>query len=89
MNLEPFLQNGFVILKEDIGHHSPLSVVFYENYSKMETVQSRINLHKKEIQCVLSSNSRIPNAIPFGKAQEPELWDYADNINTLDFLSNL
>ena len=89
MNLLDFLQNGFVILKEDIGHHSPLSVVFYENYSKIETVQNRIKQQENEIQCICSSNSSIQNTIPFGKSQEPELWDYADNIDTLDFLSNL
>jgi len=30
-----------------------------------------------------------PNSIPFGKTQQPELWDYADNVDTLQFLIKL
>lgn len=89
MNLEKFLQNGFVMLKEETGHHSPLSVIYYEQYSKIETVQSRIENQKNEIQCICCLDEEIPNAIPFGKTQEPDLWDYADQIDTLKFLSEL
>ena len=89
MNLEKFLQNGFLILKEEIGHHSPLSVIYYEQYSKIETVQSRIENQRNEIQCICCSDGEISDSIPFGETQEPKLWDYADQIDTLKFLSEL
>jgi len=89
MNLLDYLQNGFLILKEEIGHHSPLSVIFYENYSNIKTVQARVENQANDIQCVCSLDKNIDNAIPFGQAQEPDLWDYADNIDTLQFLSKL
>ncbi len=89
MNLIDFLQNGFVIIKEDIGLHSPLSVIFYENYSSLDTVKTQIDNQKSEIQCLACSNNLIQDSIPFGKTQEPKLWDYADNIDTLHFLSTL
>jgi len=28
-------------------------------------------------------------SIPFGSSQEPMLWDYADKIDTMDFLNKL
>ena len=28
-------------------------------------------------------------AVPFGQAQEPEVWDYADGVDTLKFLESL
>ena len=89
MNQTPHLSNGFLILKEDIKSHSPLSVVFYEYYSKLETVESRIQTEKEQIQCVVSNNSKIKNTLAFGETQKPHLWDYADNIDSLTFLTNL
>ena len=89
MNQTPHLSNGFLLLKEDIKSHSPLAVVFYENYSNLKTINSRIELEKKEIQCILSNKKEIKNTLPFGTTQNPKLWDYADNIDTLAFLTNL
>jgi len=89
MNQTPHLSNGFLLLKEDIGSHSPLSVVFFEYYSKIETINSRIQLEKDKIQCVVSNSFQIKDTISLGETQKPELWDYADNIDSLKFLTNL
>jgi hypothetical protein len=89
MNQIKFLENGFFIIKEDVNFHSPLSVAFYENYSTIEFVQERIKAHENEIQLISSAKGEISNTIPFGQAQIPQLWDYADNIDTLRFLSEL
>jgi len=35
------------------------------------------------------SKNLIENSIPFGKTQQPELWDYADNVDTLEFLLSI
>ena len=89
MNQIKFLENGFFIVKEDIEYHSPLSVAFYEYYSDLKFVEERIKLHSQDIQLVSSAKGKIKNTIPFGEAQTPQLWDYADNIDSLDFLSKL
>jgi hypothetical protein len=77
------------MLKEDIMHHSPLSVIFFEYYSDKSTVLQRIEDNKNEIQCVCDQNALTEQSVPFGKAQKPLLNDYADNIDTLKWLSNL
>ena len=89
MNQIKFLENGFFMVKEDVNFHSPLSVAFYENYSTMSFVHERIKAHKNDIQLIASARGEISNTIPFGQAQTPQLWDYADNIDTLKFLSEL
>lgn len=89
MNQVPFLQNGFLMLKEDTGHHAPLSVLFYEYYDNTEDLKHKLDLYKNELQCICSMDEHIENAIPFGQAQQPALWDYADHIDTLSFLSGL
>ena len=82
------LDNEFLTLKEDPSYASPISSVFYENYENLANLQKRLENDAEQIQCIVSKNL-IPNSIPFGKTQKPELWDYADNVDTLKFLISL
>lgn len=79
------LDNGFLTLKEDPSYASPISSVFYEFYENIEDLQSRLEADAEQIQCIVS-NDLIPNSIPFGQTQNPQLWDYADNVDTITFL---
>ncbi|OQX97064.1 MAG: acyl-CoA reductase [Bacteroidetes bacterium 4572_117] len=89
MNKVDFLENGFLILKEDLGMSSPISAIFYERYSDLKTVKERLAFDKENIQCVVSNVKELPNQVGFGIAQKPQLWDYADNVDTLEFLLSL
>ncbi|WP_396159127.1 acyl-CoA reductase [Flavobacterium sp.] len=82
------LDNEFLTIKEDISHASPISSVFYEYYEDVNEVKARIQQDAEMIQCVVS-NGIIENSVYFGNTQKPNLWDYADNVDTLDFLNNL
>jgi hypothetical protein len=82
------LDNEFMLLKKDPGFSSPIAVVFYEYYKNYEAVEKTLLNHTKQIQCVVSK-SGISGEVPFGCAQAPQLWDYADGVDTLDFLLKL
>jgi len=82
------LDNEFMLLKEDKGHSSPISVVFYESYSSLDSIEQKLEQDANKIQCIVST-AGLKDEIPFGKAQSPELWDYADNEDTIKFLLNL
>ncbi len=82
------LDNEFLTLKEDTSYASPISSVFYEYYEDIADLQKRLESESDQIQCVVSNNL-IPNSIPFGQTQQPKLWDYADNVDTLQFLISL
>jgi hypothetical protein len=82
------LDNGFLTIKEDSSYASPISSVFYEYYDSLEDVKTRLNNDRDLLQCIVSNNL-IEHSIPFGKTQKPELWDYADHIDTLAFLYTL
>ena len=84
MNSLPFLDNNFCMFKEDEGLISPLSVFFIQRYEDRAEVQRFLDEHKDSIQTVAGHEFT-----PFGKAQEPAIDDYADGINTLQWLSNL
>jgi hypothetical protein len=82
------LDNEFLTLKEDTSYASPISSVFYEYYDDIADLQKRLTDEAEEIQCVVSNNL-IENGITFGHTQQPRLWDYADNVDTLAFLSSI
>jgi Acyl-CoA reductase (LuxC) len=82
------LDNGFLTLKEDNSYSSPISSVFYEYYDSIEDVQNRLQSEHEKIQCIVS-NQLVENSIPFGSTQSPDLWDYADNVDTITFLSTI
>ncbi len=86
LNKIELIENGFLLLKEDEGLHSPVGVLFYEYYDKPTELAIKLGEQKDHIQCVVGSMDEM-ECIPFGKAQHPELWDYADGVDTIEFLA--
>lgn len=83
-----FLENGFFMLREEKTISSPIATAHYEFYDALEPLIAHLEDQKNNIQCIVS-NSTLPGAIRFGEAQNPELWDYADGVDTLSFLNSL
>lgn len=81
VNREPFLDSGYLLMKEDPRISSPVSVLYYEYFTSQYAVKQQTELQKDKIQCIIGKNY-----IPFGDAQWPHLWDYADGTDTIDFL---
>ena len=82
------LDNEFLTIKEDSSYASPIASVFYEYYDDLVNLKKHLEIDKDKIQCIVSNNL-IENSIDFGQTQKPNLWDYADNVDTLNFLSNI
>ena len=80
------LDNEFLTLKEDTSYASPISSVFYEYYEDIDDLKTRLANEAEQIQCIVSNNL-VSKSIPFGQTQQPKLWDYADNVDTIAFLS--
>jgi hypothetical protein len=87
INGNHFFDNGFLLIEESQKLVSPISVLFYERYEDESNLALKILESKDKIQCVVGKMT--PASIPFGQAQSPMLWDYADQIDTLKFLENL
>ncbi len=89
VNQEPHYDNGFTMLRESMQLVSPVSVVYYEKYRDAEKLRQELRAMEDKIQCVVAKDGWLEGSLPFGKAQKPELWDYADDVNTLEFLQQL
>ncbi|MDR6302157.1 acyl-CoA reductase [Mesonia maritima] len=86
MSNQKLFDNNFLILKEDQNFASPIGCLFYEYYKNEEQLKNYLTEHTEDLQCVVSSKE---NHISFGKTQMPKLTDYADNVDTMAFLTNL
>ncbi len=82
------LDNEFMLLKEDEGFSSPISVVMHERYKTLDEVKTKLSNQAEHIQAIVA-DCGIDNEVPFGVAQTPALWDYADGVDTLAFINEL
>jgi hypothetical protein len=91
VNRDKHLDNGFLLVKEDDRMVSPLAVVFYEQYEDINAVETLLTRESENIQCIVSAAQlKVSNqVVGFGMSQQPALWDYADGIDTMDFLTKL
>jgi hypothetical protein len=88
MNLTKHYDNGFMIFQEKEELGAPLATLNYHYYEDEADILQFIAKNNDKLQCVVSISPSIKNAVNFGESQQPRLWDYADNVNTLDFLTH-
>jgi len=79
------LENGFLMLKEDESYASPIATLFYEYYDDLDHLKEKLIEDKEDIQCIVSKEF-MQDEVSFGQTQKPQLWDYADNVDTVEFL---
>jgi hypothetical protein len=79
-----FLDNNFLMIKESPDLHSPVGVLYYQYYKNEADLNAYLKPIADDLQCIVGENH-----IPFGYSQQPVITDFADNVNTLEFLVNL
>ncbi|MBD2705026.1 acyl-CoA reductase [Spirosoma sp. BT702] len=94
INAVPHLDNGYLLLTENDGLVSPISVLYYQTYQTQTDVLNWLSERSEQIQVVASAqnwfsgHTTLPG-VAFGQTQRPGLSDYADGVDTMAFLSNL
>lgn len=87
INGEPHLDTGFTLFRETTDLVSPIAVIFYQYYADESELTDIMTTANEKIQCVVGEGDHA--TVPFGQAQYPGLADYADGVDTLDFLQRL
>jgi len=85
----PFIDYGNLLLVESMNMASPVSVLNYEYYKDPANVKNILAGLKDQVQCIVCHDETVSPSVKPGKAQSPELWDYADGVDTMEFLLNL
>jgi len=89
VNRVPHFDNGFMLVQQSEALVSPISVLFYDTFSSLKDLRHKLADVKDKTQCVVSAHGWLEGSIPFGQAQRPMVWDYADGVDTLAFLQKL
>jgi Acyl-CoA reductase (LuxC) len=86
LNSLPHFATDYLMLLPETAVSSRISTLHYGYYENEETLKNELAMHRDDIQCLVSKNNILPKAILPGQSQQPELWNYADHVNMLDFL---
>lgn len=84
LNKQSYLDNGFLLLARNESFASPVSVIFYDFFNSKEELMAELSLYSENIQCIVSENHT-----GFGQTQYPAPDDYADNMDTIEFITSL
>ena len=83
LNKKFYMSNESLLLVEEASLFSPISQLNYEFYTDRDRL--KISLKQNEnLQCIAGKDF-----IPFGETQKPSLYDYADGVDTTQFLTTL
>ena len=80
LNGKYYMTNGSTLLTQNESFFSPISQVHYQFYTSPEGMQQSLQSNR-ELQCIVGHSN-----VPFGQAQNPGLFQYADGVDTMAFL---
>ncbi|MBP7184447.1 MAG: hypothetical protein KBA06_02985, partial [Saprospiraceae bacterium] len=81
------LDFGSIILLNNSEFSTRIATLHYEFYDIIENAISDCTHNGDKIQCVVASDKvNFVEKVKFGETQLPTLWNYADGIDTLEFL---
>ncbi len=86
LNQTPHLANDFFMLVETDQLFSPLAEIYFEYYADVDALFTKINAAGESLQCVVAA---AEGNTPFGQSQFPQITDYADHVDTMEFLIHL
>ncbi len=87
MDGKAFIDAGNILLAQNPALSSPIGVLHYEFYPDPTALKQGLSVLEGSVQCIVGDPDQ--GCIPFGASQSPELWDYADGVDTMDFLLSL
>ena len=80
LNRQFYMDSGGILLSENPSPFAAISQIHYQFYTPV-TIPT---IDPVEVQCIVGKTG-----VPFGSPQTPSLVQYADGIDTLEFLSKL
>ncbi len=88
MNQQEHLDNGFVLIKRERSLKAPLGCIYYDHYKNQNELRTYLSTLENELQMICGA-PELGATVDYGQGQNPQLQDFADDINSLDFLAEL
>ncbi len=89
VNRVPHYDTGFLLLTRSAALVSPISILHYAEYAGEIDLVDQLTDVAAQTQCVVSAGGRFAGSLPFGQAQSPGVAEYADRVDTMEFLAEL
>ncbi len=89
LNKTVHFDNGFLLMVESTDLVSPIGVLYFERYQNLETLSLYLESQREKIQVIATHSPLFVGAVDFGNTQFPNIMDYADGVDTIDFLLHL
>lgn len=83
----PFSDLGGYLAVESNTFSNDISQINYCYYHSVQEVKEWLAEHDNELQCVVTTTIPHPRRVEFGRAQYPTLWDVADGVDVMNFLT--
>jgi hypothetical protein len=83
-----FIDGGFFVMYPSQNLHPKVAEVVYEEYEDLEQLADYLRMQEGDLQCI-ATNTNVNNLlqiVPLGETQTPQLQDYADSIDVMEFL---
>ena len=78
--------NGYLAVESNTFSND-ISQINYCYYNSLQEVEEWLKEHDEELQCIVSDIISHPRRVAFGRAQYPTLWDVADGVDVMNFLT--
>ncbi len=89
VNQDKHLASNFLLLKENENLFTPVANINYSYYSDLKNLEEILKSKSEDIQCIVSNTKLGLETIPLGMSQEPDISDYADGVDTMEYLSSI
>ncbi len=90
LNQEKYLNNGCIILRPQEHKSSRIASLNYEHYDDLKVLRTKLVTERDDIQCIATNQEWVDlPVIPYGMTQQPRVNDYADDVDTIDFLKTV
>ncbi len=83
LNQQYYMSNDSLLMIENDSIFSAIGVLHYSVYTELQPILESLQT-SPDVQAIIGKEF-----IPFGKAQSPSLFDFADGVNTIEFLNGL
>ncbi|MBQ2573675.1 MAG: hypothetical protein II575_05590 [Bacteroidales bacterium] len=89
MNKIEHVNFGHLLLTEKKDLNSPIGVLHFEYYDDIKAVENELVQNAENIQCIVAKSKFSENCVNFGDTQKPNIYNFADNIDTIKFITGL
>ncbi len=89
MNKLDFLTNDVLIAKKSDELQSRIASIHYQEFESLDLIKKYLEETANELQVVVAKEAVFERVCGFGQSQKPAIDDFADGVDTMEFLINL